>query len=189
MQLEAKMSTSNTMISSSSLENHSGPGAESPTLQLGKQASSRDVHETRSTHVDPELNSYAEIENINRRASIAAAGADADVAATLYFMKAKILDLEAKLSQMQGQALVSVESGSAPFANGDGTHFDNVTTGLHEMALEEPEAKRKPAKPLLNRVPWVPFKNFYPEEDVFAVDVLMVQNLSRMNVEHMRMHC
>jgi hypothetical protein len=88
-------------------------------------------------------------------------------------MKAKIIDLEAKLSQMQGQATAAGESAPASFLNGDGNQFNNATgEEFRQPALEE--AKRKPAIPMLNRVQWVPFKNAYPDEIPYAIEVLMV---------------
>jgi hypothetical protein len=154
-------------------DDDSSPKAENSTsrsIKHTKLETSLDVHESRIILEDEDTNLYSELDNINRRASLAASSNEA----TLNFMKAKIIDLEAKLSQMQGQAPVSGETAPAPFLNGDESHFDNGMPELHQLDPEVPPANRKPAKPMLNRVPWVPFKNFYPDEDSYAIDVLMV---------------
>jgi hypothetical protein len=146
----------------------------SRSAKHAKLDSSVDVHETRVAPEDEEANPQADLDNINRRASLAASNGDADLATVLHFMKAKIVDLEAKLSHMQGQANIPGEPPPASFVNGDGTQFDNaIGEEFHQSAPEE--AKRKPAIPMLNRVPWVPFKNAYPDEDPYAIDVLMVR--------------
>ena len=167
------MSTANKRAPPSFLDDESSPKAENSTSRSMKQAkfeTSLDVHESRIILEDEDANLYSELDNINRRASLAASSNEA----TLNFMKAKIIDLEAKLSQMQGQAPVPGETAPAPFLNGDESHFDNGIPELHQSGPEVPPANRKPAKPMLNRVPWVPFKNFYPDEDPYAIDVLMV---------------
>jgi len=174
MQLETRMSTSNIMIAPSSRDDVSDPKFEGPALDSARQPSSRDVQEASVTQRCGELNSHAAMDSINLHASLAAVDADADVAATLSFMKAKILDLESKLSQMQEQVFIPAKSASAPLSKGNGSHSDKVTAKSPELALEKAEVKRKHAAPLLNRVSWVPFKNVYPDEAVFAIDVLMV---------------
>jgi hypothetical protein len=170
------MSPSSKRTSPSTLDENSSPNAEtSRSAKQAKLETSLDVHETRITQEDGDTRPNAETENINRRASLAASGGDADVAAVLHFMKAKIIDLEAKLSQMQGQATVSGEAAPTSFLNGDGSQFDNaMAEEFRQSALEEPAAKRKPAISMLNRVRWVPFKNVYPDEEPYAIDVLMV---------------
>ena len=124
---------------------------------------SLDVHETRNLLVDPDANA----EQDERRVSIAGRASEADNAAILNVLKAKILDLEAKLSQMPS----GIPTEPTPFYDEDKGHFDQV---MRELAPEASSAPRKSARPMLNRVSWVPFKNLYPDEDVFAIDVLMV---------------
>jgi hypothetical protein len=170
------MSASIKRTSPSTLDDGSSPKAE--TSRSAKQAkldTSVDVHETRIPQENEYTNLHAETDNINRRASLAASSGDADLATVLHFMKAKIVDLEAKLSHIQGQTTTSGESDPSSFVNGDGNQFDNAMGAeFHQLAPEE--AKRKPAIPMLNRVPWIPFKNAYPDEDPYAIDVLMVLN-------------
>jgi hypothetical protein len=170
------MSPSSKRTSPSTLDDHSSPKAEtSRSAKQAKLETSLDVHEARITQEDGDTRPNAETDNVNRRTSLAASGGDADVAAVLHFMKAKIIDLEAKLLQMQGQAAVSGEAAPASFLNGDGSQFDNaMAEEFRQSVLEEPAVKRKPAIPMLNRVLWVPFKNAYPDEDPYAIDVLMV---------------
>ncbi len=172
------MSTSSKRTSPSTLGDDPTPNAENAASRSAKQAkleTSLDVHEARVCQEDEDVNLFAEVDNSNRRASLAASNSGSDVAAVVHFMKTKIIDLEAKISQMQGQTNVSGDSAPASFLNGDGSQIGNVMADeSHQPVPEEPAAKRKPAIPLLNRVPWVPFKNSYPEEVPYAIDILIV---------------
>jgi hypothetical protein len=168
------MSTSIKRTSPATLDDGSSSKAEtSRSAKQVKLDTSVDVHETRIPQEDEDTNLHAKTDNINHRAGLTASSGDADLATVLHFMKAKIVDLEAKLSHIQGQATISGESDPSSFVNGDGNQFDNVMGAeFHQSAPEE--AKRKPAIPMLNRVPWIPFKNVYPDEDPYAIDVLLV---------------
>lgn len=88
---------------------------------------------------------------------------DGDPSNLLIHLKGKIIDLEAKL------ALLHTQEPSASLAG-----LNVLSTTETAELLPDENVKRKPAKPKLNRIGWLDFKNFYPEEDTFAIDVLMV---------------
>ena len=165
------MSTTNkreALISNLDIDSSQMNGDLTPrSVKQVKLETSQDVHEHRSLLTDTNPNAEQDISP----PSLAASVGNVDYAAVLNFMKAKIMDLEAKLSQMQGSA----PGESTPFINGD-RHFDSIMTGL---APGEQSVKRKPARPVLNRVSWVPFKNLYPNEDVYAIDILVVLRTTR----------
>jgi hypothetical protein len=170
------MSPSSKRTSPSTLDDDPSTQADaSRSTKQTKLETSLDVHETHNAQDDQNARLHTEAEIIKRRASLAAAGGDADNTALLHFLKAKIIDLEAKLSQMEGQGDVSGETAHPSFINGDGGQFETATAEeFHQPVPGEPTVKRKPAIPMLNRVPWVPFKNAYPDEDPYAIDVLLV---------------
>lgn len=171
------MSSTSKRTSPSTLNDDSSPKAEtSRSAKQAKLETSLDVHETRVVQENGDQKPCAEIDSTNRGASLAAPDPDADDATVLRFMKAKIIDLEAKLS-MKGQATVPGEIGTSSLLNGDGIRFDNgIAEDFCQSVEEKPAAKRKPAIPMLNKVPWVPFKNVYPDEDPYAIDVLLVRD-------------
>ncbi|KAI9683767.1 MAG: hypothetical protein M1822_005957 [Bathelium mastoideum] len=126
-----------------------------------KLEQSLDVHKT----LDSSANPIAKAEQDKHRASITGLASDADNVALLNALTAKVIDLEAKLSQMH--ARVPPEPNTFDEDKGPLDH------SLTELAPDASPAHRKPAKPMLNRVSWVSFKNLYLDEDVFAIDVLM----------------
>lgn len=163
--LSIDMATNSKRASSPTLEDDSSPKTESPMPRPVKQVkleTSIDVHESRYLLADDNTAS----EQDRRRLSVALPPTDIDHAAILNVMNAKIIDLEAKISQLQAPVALD----SAPLINGVG-QFDNIIT---DLVPDEPPAKRKPAMPMLNRVAWLGFKNLYPDEAVYAIDVLVV---------------
>jgi hypothetical protein len=163
MSASGKRASSLTVDDASSMPPMPGTPTSRPVKQV-RLETSLDVHEAGPLlYTDKNGNT----EQDKRCVGSATLAGDADYTAILNAMKAKITDLEAKLLQMQ----TPVPTDFAPFFNGDVEHPDNL---MPELTKEEPSTQRKPAKPLLNRVSWVPFKNLYLDEDVYAVDVLMV---------------
>ncbi|KAI9709709.1 MAG: hypothetical protein M1820_003111 [Bogoriella megaspora] len=123
---------------------------------------SLDVHELRDLSTDRNPNTG----QTGHHASFAEPTVDADNVAVLDMLKAKIMDLEAKLSLVQAQ--VPPEP-----ANFYGEEHEPPEFSMTASAPVDPLIKRKSARPVLNRVSWVGFKNLYLDEDIFAIDVLM----------------
>lgn len=158
------MATNNKRLPATTEEDDFNPNNDSPMSRPVKQIKlekSLDIYESHKIPTDSN-----QLFEDNRRPSLADVPGDAENAAVLTHLKAKIIDFEAKLSQMQNPAAGE----HVPFLNGD-TQFD-IFVAPHPP--KEPLAKREPARPMLNRIPWLNFKNFYPNEAVFAIDVLIV---------------
>ena len=143
-----------------------GLEAQSKSLRAVKQVKldrSLDVHEIRNLSTEPDANA----ERNKRRESGAGYTGDADNAAILDVLKAKVIDLEAKLLQMHARTLPEPTPA-----------YDEEIAPLNRAMIEPPQdillTSRKAARPMLNRVSWVSFKNLYLDEGVFAIDVLMV---------------
>lgn len=82
----------------------------------------------------------------------------------LNFMKAKMIEFEARLSQLH-----NAQTSSDDFKFANGADFED----MHLDGIPPPErvkAPRIPCKPEVNRIPWVPFKNLYLDEKVYAID-------------------
>lgn len=167
------MSTSTKRTSSFGADENLSPVLfpKSPMSRPAKQArldTSLDIHALGPLSSTTDTNVGADQERY-RANSITTVGDDVDNA-SLSVLKAKIKDLETKLLQKYA----SGSNDFSPFPNGDMDHIDEIT----EAITKEPAVQRRPAKPLLNRVSWVAFKNLYLDEEVYAVDVLMVLNTS-----------
>jgi len=91
-------------------------------------------------------------------------GFDGDYSADLHAIRARFQELEAKMSQ--------IRPGQSDDLRPQDIQHDGFNAET-ETPLENPRSARIPAVPKLHRIKWVPFKNLYLDEAIYAIDVLM----------------
>lgn len=135
--------------------------AAQPVKQL-RSGSTTNVHHVH--HVDQSLHDDGVAPDVEQRPASGTSQDGLDYKAMVHHLLAKSVELDAKLAQLHTQSPLEMPNGGYehPFA-------------LPTSVVDEPQVvARKPALPILNRTVWIEFKNLYTQEDLYAIDVLMV---------------